>query len=116
MDIKLGEYLASLRKKDGFTLRQVEDITEKKVSNAYLSQIESGKIAKPSPNILFALANVYKVPYDELMEMAGYISSRGANDSRLTNSDVTNSLGVLTKEEEYKLLEYLAFIRSKKNI
>jgi len=41
------------------SLRQVEEATEKEVSNAYLSQLETGKIVKPSPNILHALARVY---------------------------------------------------------
>jgi transcriptional regulator with XRE-family HTH domain len=41
------------------TQRQVEEATEKQVSNAYLSQPETGKIQQPSPNILHALAELY---------------------------------------------------------
>ena len=56
------------------TLRQVEEATNKEVSNAYLSQIENDKIQKPSPNVLHALAEIYGISYEQLMEMAGYIT------------------------------------------
>jgi len=108
----LGELLVSLRKRDGLTLRQVEVITEKRVSNAYLSQIENGKILKPSLNILFALSEVYGVSYNEIMELAGYISARGSRESALEGHEVTNLLGEISKEEEERLLEYLTFLRS----
>ena len=48
----LGEYLASIRIDRKMSLREVEEATGKQVSNAYLSQIETNKIKKPSPNIL----------------------------------------------------------------
>jgi hypothetical protein len=48
----LGQYLASIRTDRKMTLREVEEATNKQVSNAYLSQIENDKIQKPSPNIL----------------------------------------------------------------
>ena len=105
----------SLRHRDKLTLREVEERTEKKISNAYLSQIEKGKISKPSPNILYALSEVYSVPYDELMEMAGYISARGAKNMNVENKIVTNSIGNLSKDEETQLLNYLAFVRSRKH-
>jgi transcriptional regulator with XRE-family HTH domain len=47
-------------------------LTGKAVSNAYLSQLEHGKIKRPSPNVLHSLAEVYAVPYEALMEKAGY--------------------------------------------
>ncbi len=40
----LGKYLASIRADRKMTLREVEEATSKQVSNAYLSQIENGKI------------------------------------------------------------------------
>src|SRR5260370_38197831 len=70
----LGQHLSRLRAAAGLTLRQVEEATEKEVSNAYLSQIENDKILKPSPNVLHALSEVYAISYEQLMEMAGYIT------------------------------------------
>ena len=40
----LSTYLASLRAAKRLTLRQVEEATENAVSNAYLSQLEHGRI------------------------------------------------------------------------
>src|ERR1700688_3140684 len=70
----LGKYLASIRADRHMTLREVEEATEKEVSNAYLSQIENDKILKPSPHVLHALSEVYTISYEQLMEMAGYIA------------------------------------------
>src|SRR4029450_1024606 len=71
--IELGAMLADLRTAKGLSLREVEEATGKAVSNAYLSQLENGKIRKPSPNVLHHLAAAYVVPYEALMEKAGYL-------------------------------------------
>jgi HTH-type transcriptional regulator, competence development regulator len=52
------------------TLRAVEQATE--VSNAYLSQLESGKIKQPSPIVLYKLSQLYGVSYADAMRFAGY--------------------------------------------
>ena len=70
---ELGVVLSDLRKAKGFSLREVEEATGNAVSNAYLSQLENGRIKKPSPNVLHSLAEVYVVPYETLMEKAGYL-------------------------------------------
>jgi transcriptional regulator with XRE-family HTH domain len=91
----------------------VEEATDHSVSNAYLSQLEKGKIRKPSPNVLHALARVYSVPYEALMEKAGYLlpaRGRGAPRGRLAAFSIDD----LTAEEEEELLKYLAFLRSRK--
>ena len=107
----LGQYLKSVRQARGYTLRQVEEATG--VSNAYLSQLEQEKMTKPSPHILHKLANCYDVPYETLMEKAGYITPK-ANTKGRSGRLVASSIGEVNAEEEEKLLEYLAFLRSKK--
>ena len=42
-----GGYLRALREAKNMTLRDVEKLAD--VSNAYLSQLESGKVKQPSP-------------------------------------------------------------------
>lgn len=112
--LRLGPYLANLRTARKLTLRQVEDATKGEVSNAYLSQVEHGKIASPSPNVLHSLAMVYEVPYEDLMERAGYVvSTAGRADSAKHGRVATFADKHLTKEEEDALLEYLAFLRSR---
>lgn len=108
-DQSLGRYLASLRLMSGLSLREVEQATEKVVSNAYLSQLENDKVNKPSPNILHALASVYSVPYEELMAKAGYLSADPSH-ARAATFAIDN----VSPEEQAALMEYLAFLRHKK--
>lgn len=111
----LGQYLASIRQDRKLTLREVEEATSKEISNAYLSQIENGKIQQPSPNILHALAELYGVDYEGLMEKAGYITTtknRGSDERH--GRAATFAEHNLTSAEETELLDYLAFLRSKK--
>lgn len=111
----LGSYLASIRTAKGLTLREVEEATGKEVSNAYLSQLEHGRITRPSPNILYSLADVYGVAYDALMEKAGYITPSGQRrPGQKHGRAATFAIDNLTPEEEGELLDYLAYIRSKK--
>lgn len=118
----LGGYLSDVRKMKGLTLREVEEATGKEVSNAYLSQLENEKIARPSPNILHALADVYAISYENLMERAGYISPAAKTAAGVLRSGksrhgraATFANENLTEEEEEKLLEYLAFLRSRRS-
>ena len=109
---ELGALLADLRTAKGFSLREVEEATGKAVSNAYLSQLENGKIRKPSPNVLHSLAKVYGVPYEALMEKAGYLLP-SQNGSGKRKRLAAFAIDDLTAEEEEELLKYLAFLRSR---
>ena len=112
MTATLGKYLASIRADRGLTLRQVEEATEKEVSNAYLSQIENDKIQKPSPNVLHALAELYAISYPALMEKAGYITA-SRDDTARHGRIGTFAQHNLTTAEETELLDYLKFIRKR---
>lgn len=107
----LGRLLADLRIAKGLSLRSVEEATRNAVSNAYLSQLENGKIRRPSPNVLLSLASVYAVPYETLMEKAGHLpSTEGAAEERMLAAFAIEDI---TAEEEEQLLKYLAFLRSR---
>lgn len=111
---KLGDYLKSVRLSLGMSLRDVEEATEKEISNAYLSQLETGKITKPSPHILYALSSVLGVAYERLMELAGYIvpaahRAAGVKHGRAATFAIEN----LSVDEEKALRDHLAFIRWK---
>lgn len=109
---ELGALLANLRTANGLSLREVEEATGKAVSNAYLSQLENGKIGKPSPNVLHSLAEVYAVPYESLMDKAGYL--RPARDGSGQRQRLAAfAIDDLTADEEEELLEFLAFLRSR---
>jgi transcriptional regulator with XRE-family HTH domain len=111
---ELGALLTDIRTAKGLSLREVEEATGKAVSNAYLSQLENGRIRKPSPNVLHSLAEVYAVPYETLMEKAGYLlPPQGGGGGRRRRRLAAFAIDDLTAEEEEELLKYLAFLRSR---
>ena len=67
----LGNFLKELRERKGVSLKKVEDDTG--ISNAYLSQLETGVRKKlPNADRLKALADYYNVSIQQLLEKAGY--------------------------------------------
>jgi len=111
MDETLGEYLRRVRKERRFTLRAVEEKTG--ISNAYLSQIETGKIVKPSPSVLHKMAELYEISYEHLMKTAGYPVASSNHETVVFRS--STGLEEITKEEEKELLAYLRFIRGRRS-
>ena len=110
----LGQYLASIRHDRKMSLRKVEEASNKEVSNAYLSQLETGKITQPSPNVLNTLSDIYKIDYVQLMELAGYMTPTAARGSTERHGRVaTFAEHNLTPEEEGELLQFLQFLRTK---
>jgi transcriptional regulator with XRE-family HTH domain len=67
----LGQWLAARRNALGHSLRDVERITLGKVSNAALSQIETGRIESPSAITLHRLAAAYGLDFGETLTRAG---------------------------------------------
>lgn len=115
MKLTLGQYLASIRTDRKMTLREVEEATDKVVSNPYLSQIENDKIQRPSPNLLHALSEIYGIDYSDLMERAGHIvpvKTRGEDQRH--GRVATFATHHLTPDEESELINYLKFIRTRK--
>jgi HTH-type transcriptional regulator, competence development regulator len=108
---QLGPFLRVARERRGMTLRAVERGTG--VSNAYLSQLESGKIRKPSPLGLHKLAELYEVPYALLLELAGY-PAPAAEGPAGAPMIVDSRLGPINPDEETALREYLEFLRSRR--
>lgn len=110
MTKELGSYLKQARENASLTLREVEN--QAGISNSYLSQIENNKIKNPSPKLLYSLAELYKVRYDFLLELAGYPSSSKKEKSpKYRKSSILNDI---SDEEEKELAEYLQFLRSKR--
>ena len=105
-----GAYLKLLRDTQGLSLRDVQSKTD--ISNAFLSQIESGKVKSPSPVMLHKLALLYGVPYEDLMGRAGY-PIPAATPLAQSASKVFRRFGDITGEEEEQLLDYLGFLRSR---
>ncbi len=97
------------------SLRDVEEATNKEVSNGYLSQLETGKITQPSPRVLYALSQALSVNYEALMQRAGYLLPRAKSAKGLKHGHATTfAIDNLSADEESQLLEYLTFLRTRK--
>ena len=103
-----------VRKERKLTLRAAEEKTG--ISNAYLSQVENGKIVRPSPSVLHKLAECYDVSYEHLMRLAGHpLPTISTKRKELEPAfRLGSSFDDLTEEEKKRVLEYIEFLRSRK--
>ncbi len=106
---QFGEYLKAARLRKGMSLRAVEN--ELDISNAYLSQLEQGKVKHPSPVVLHKLSQLYDLSYAEVMRLVGY-PIPGKEEQ--TNTDIAARIGPVTEQEEEELIDYLRFLRSRR--
>lgn len=108
----LGRLLAEARTRRKLTLRAVEESVG--ISNAYLSQLETGKVQSPSPVVLHKLCELYQLPFSTVMREAGYpLPSDGKTDN--SGARLAARVGKVTPDEEDAIVEYLRFIRSQRN-
>lgn len=110
---RLGEHLAAIRAARGLSLRRVEELSNKQISNPYLNQIERGKIRQPSPNILYTLAEIYQASYEQLMELAGYFNPTADTTARHGKLATLSEMN-LNEAEEQILAKYLQFLRDQR--
>jgi transcriptional regulator with XRE-family HTH domain len=112
-NVELGRYLRSVRESRGWSLRNLEQRCG--LSNAYLSQLENGRVRQPSPDALQRLADALGLEFQQLMRRAGYLASLEAKQARDSSPShgATCTFGTLqlSQHEEEALLEYLAFLR-----
>lgn len=110
----LGRELRRLRSLKRWTLRDVEKKTGKKISNAYLCELESERVETPSPRVLHLLSVVYDASYPALMKLAGFVDPSSSPEASSTSASIGFDALDLTEEERDKLLDFLAFLRRKK--
>jgi len=109
MTTRLGRILAQARQVKGAKLREVE--TETKISNAYISQLESGHIKEPSPLKLRKLAEYFGLKYDDLLEAAGYVTRRDADTAEEAG---VHFMGEALTEDE--TMAMAAFLRAYRDV
>lgn len=68
---EIGAHLKELRMSKRLTVREAAQRAG--ISNAYLSQIETGQRGTPHAKHLRSLATVYEVPVRDLFQLAGYL-------------------------------------------
>ncbi|MBT2641728.1 helix-turn-helix domain-containing protein [Bacillus sp. ISL-41] len=117
---EFGEYLRSLRKRKGLTINQLEELSG--ISNAYISQIETGKRRTPSPEILQKLSSHLGVSHEHLMQKAGYMQNTVEHHSpydllQILQQDEVYFSGIKLSPQHCKLLREILkeFVKTSKD-
>jgi HTH-type transcriptional regulator, competence development regulator len=110
----LGERLKLARTAKRMSLRDVERETEGRISNGYLSLVESGEVKQPSPNHLHRLAKVLGLEYSELMALAGFHVPASTRAGTRGLTGLAFSAKDLTADERADVEKYIEFVRSKR--
>jgi transcriptional regulator with XRE-family HTH domain len=110
----LGQELHRLRSLRGWTLRDVEERTKKKVTNSDLYQLENDNVKEPSPNILYELSLVYRASYADLMKLAGFVVPASSRAAAGGSGSLAFDALDLSKEEREEVLDFVEFLRRKK--
>jgi HTH-type transcriptional regulator, competence development regulator len=116
---ELGEQLKSVRIVKGMSLREVARLAE--ISVAYLQKLEHGDVDQPSPRVLFRLGKAVNLPYELLMQLAGYEATSpseqgallGARASSASFSRAIDSTD-LTDEERKAVAAFISHLRDQR--
>jgi transcriptional regulator with XRE-family HTH domain len=111
MQITLGKLLKEARARANLSLRAVEKQTNGKISNGYLSLLESDAVRAPSPHYLHELARVYGIDYGRLMQATGYTVPTASESRPLAFSNEED----LTPEERGAVETYIEFVLSRRS-
>ena len=109
----LGAKLAAARAEKGWTLREVERRTN--INNAHLSQLETGAIERPAPNVLWALSEVYGLDLNELMRLAGHVEAAAKATPGSVVGAALRELGEMSPDQQREVLEFMQQIQKGKD-
>lgn len=104
--INIGQQIKSARERKGLSLRELEILTG--ISNPYLSQLENGKVAKPSPNFLWKISFHLDIDFKQLMLDVGFITPLTIDQNKHRSILFEDGL---TEEEENIIRNFLSYIR-----
>lgn len=111
-NLSLGEFIEHLRKEKGMSMRQVAELAN--ISHTEVKRIEDGVRKQPSPQVLRFLAKALDTPYEELMELAGYIDEAPDKEENSTAAAGIAGADDLSEEEVAQVNQYIAFIKSQR--
>lgn len=123
----LADYLYYLRTHRDLSMRNVEiaakELLRKKfikkeglISYAYVSNIESRRVNKPSPIILKTLALIFGVDQEMVLEKAGYLDKKRSKiEEDVAFTLMLKEVPKMTDDEKQSLLDYIDFVKSRRN-
>jgi HTH-type transcriptional regulator, competence development regulator len=110
----LAETLSDARERRGLSLRAVERRTG--IRSGHLSQIETGRIAKPEMAMLWELAAVYDLDFERLLELAGHSGGRETSErGRRRMTVALRALRDLSPAEQTETLRFMAELKARRD-
>ena len=108
----LGAQLHEVRKLKELSLKAVAEPAG--ISPAYLQKLERNEVKRPSPHVLYGLAEVLEVPYMALMEAAGYVVPTADAKKVKPGSVLAHAFSSeeISEEEAEVLARYLRWYRN----
>lgn len=81
-----------------------------------MQKLERDEVKRASPHVLHALAEVLNVPYETLMELAGYVVPAADKKEVIATSALAHALSSedLSEDETEVLARYLRWCRDEK--
>jgi transcriptional regulator with XRE-family HTH domain len=107
----LGEYLKERRTEKDLSLRRVSELSG--ISHTEIKRIEDGLRRQPSPQILRSLAKALDAPYEELMELAGYIDDMQEESTGVAPAGIAGAED-LSPEELDRVNQFIAFLKTQR--
>ena len=102
-------YLKGIIKKRGYSYRKLGRLSG--VNHTYISKICRGSSGIPSPEILRKIAEPLYIPYEKLLEEAGYLLSESSPSYAADSIEaILVRITKLTPEGKERLNEYLDFL------
>lgn len=112
MAVTLAETLRASREAMGLTLRAIEQRSAGKIKNAYLSQVETGQILRPSPQTLWLLSDIYGLEYDALLISAGHRLADGEPQRIQASAGIPlRALDDLSADQRRQVTNFIGFLR-----
>lgn len=108
----LDAVLKAARARNRLSLREVERRTG--VRSGHLSQIETGTIARPEMAILWDLAALYGLDFEELLTLAGYAGGARSAAQRRRVTVALRAMDQLTPAEQNDALRYMAALKARR--
>ena len=108
----LGESIREARKARRMTLRDLEAVVG--VSNAHLSQLETGAITQPSMALLFAIAEALELDYGELLALAGHTAPASGGSSTPVGAAFQGA-GDLSAAEREEVQRFIDIVRRRRD-
>jgi transcriptional regulator with XRE-family HTH domain len=112
-DPTLAATLAAARARSGLSLRAVEQRTG--IRSGHLSQIETGRIAKPEMAMLWDLAAVYGLDFEALLELAGHGGASETSERQRHRMTVAlRAMRDLSPAEQTEALRFMAELKARR--